>query len=166
MPESNCKFLLAPNIVLVTGGMDCGGAQRVMADIANYWADKGWRVTLATWSGPELLDFYWLSPKISRIWLNVNAPVSSFSGAVRVFVARIFWLRTLLRRVRADTVLSFIDVSNIHTILASRGLDVRVVISERTHPGLNFTVPLPWRILRRLFYLRARQGGAPDEGDG
>jgi GalNAc-alpha-(1->4)-GalNAc-alpha-(1->3)-diNAcBac-PP-undecaprenol alpha-1,4-N-acetyl-D-galactosaminyltransferase len=147
----------APKVVLVTGGMDCGGAQRVLADMANHWAERGWHVTLATWSGPDLQDFYAMSPRVSRAWLHVDLPPASVASALRAFVSRVLRLRGLLREVRPEAVLSFIDVSNIHTIVAAAGLGVRVVIAERTYPGLNRTISGPWRMLRRLCYWRADQ---------
>jgi len=151
-PEANLEHLAVRRIVLVTGGLDCGGAQRVMADMANYWSEKGWQVTLATWSGPELADFYALSPEISRTWLHVDAGRGSVIGDIRAFAARLAKLRALLRKAQPDVVLSFIDVSNVLTILAAWGLGVRVVVSERTHPGLNHTVSRPWKMLRRVCY--------------
>jgi GalNAc-alpha-(1->4)-GalNAc-alpha-(1->3)-diNAcBac-PP-undecaprenol alpha-1,4-N-acetyl-D-galactosaminyltransferase len=142
---------------MVTGGMDCGGAQRVMADMANYWVERGWQVRLATWSGPDLPDFYALSPRIQREWMPVKLRGGSFLGAVHASVNRIAMLRALLRQAKPDVVLSFIDVSNILTIVAALGLGVRVVVAERTHPGLNDTVSRPWKMLRRLCYSRADQ---------
>jgi glycosyltransferase involved in cell wall biosynthesis len=146
-----------PRILLVTGGLDCGGAQRVMAEMANYWAAKGWRVELATWTGPEIADFYELATNVSRIWLTVPHARSSSLGTLRASVARVVELRRLLKESRPDAVISFIDVSNIYTILAAVGLDVRVVVSERTNPRINQTVSRPWRVLRRLCYSWAAQ---------
>jgi GalNAc-alpha-(1->4)-GalNAc-alpha-(1->3)-diNAcBac-PP-undecaprenol alpha-1,4-N-acetyl-D-galactosaminyltransferase len=60
-----------------------------------------------------------------------------------------------LIRTKPDVLLSFIDVSNVHAVLAASGLDVRVVISERTDPAMNRAISRPWRILRRLCYWRA-----------
>lgn len=152
--EAKCRL---PRIVLVTGGLDCGGAQRVLADMANYWATRGWQVTLATWSGPELEDFYALSPEVSRVWLVVDLRKRSRGSALSAFLGRILKLRRLLRTARPDAVLSFIDVSNIHTVLAALGLGIRVVISERTHPALNDTIAGRWKLLRRLCYSWADQ---------
>jgi len=157
MPEPRLNRPSVRSIVLVSGGMDCGGAQRAMADMANYWAERGCQVTLATWSGPDLADFYPLSAKISRVWLNVDSGRESVIAALRTFVDRIARLRRLLRTAKPDVVLSFIDVSNILTILAALGLGVRVVVSERTHPGLNDTVSRPWKLMRRVCYAWADQ---------
>jgi GalNAc-alpha-(1->4)-GalNAc-alpha-(1->3)-diNAcBac-PP-undecaprenol alpha-1,4-N-acetyl-D-galactosaminyltransferase len=144
-----------PSIVLVTGAMDCGGAQRDMACMANYWAVGGWRVTLATWSGPEIRDFFPLAPGVARIWLNVGSPGASMLATLLSSIGQIYKFRRWLRAAQPDAVLSFIDVSNVYAILAALGLGVRVVVSERTNPRLNYTVSRPWRALRRMFYARA-----------
>jgi GalNAc-alpha-(1->4)-GalNAc-alpha-(1->3)-diNAcBac-PP-undecaprenol alpha-1,4-N-acetyl-D-galactosaminyltransferase len=146
-----------PRILLVTGGLDCGGAQRVMAGMANYWAAKGWRIELATWTGPEIADFYELAANVSRIWLGVPLAHPGPLGALRASVLRVLKLRRLLKESRPEAVISFIDVSNIYTIMASIGLGVRVVVSERTNPSVNQTVSRPWRVLRRICYSWATQ---------
>lgn len=141
-----------PNILLVTGSLEGGGAERVMSDMANYWANSGWQVTLATWSGPEIQDFYVLVPSVGRVWLDVYSPNDSFVSKIHSNVRRILKLRRLLLALRPDAVLSFIDVSNVHTILAALGLGVGVVVSERVNPSLNYRVTRLWRALRRVSY--------------
>jgi glycosyltransferase involved in cell wall biosynthesis len=63
-----------------------------------------------------------------------------------------------------DAVLSFIDVPNVLTLLATLGLGRRVVVSERHDPRETekhgkyagaYTLATPWRVLRRLLYRRA-----------
>jgi GalNAc-alpha-(1->4)-GalNAc-alpha-(1->3)-diNAcBac-PP-undecaprenol alpha-1,4-N-acetyl-D-galactosaminyltransferase len=147
----------APRILLVVGGLDCGGAQRVMAGMANYWAAGGWRVQLATWTGPEIPDFYELLPGIERIWLGVRIAGRSPFAVLWASVVRVLKLRRLLQHSKPDAVISFIDVSNIYTIIAAMGLSLHVVVSERTNPSVNATVSRPWRLLRRILYSWASQ---------
>src|SRR5580700_5448843 len=113
-------------------------------------------VTLATWSGPEIPDFYRLAPAVSRLWLDVRSarhlPLAKYLLSVR----RLFQLRRVLRALRPDAVLSFMDISNVYTILAAIGLQVQVVVAERTHPAMNRGTSRPWRALRRIFYSRAQ----------
>jgi GalNAc-alpha-(1->4)-GalNAc-alpha-(1->3)-diNAcBac-PP-undecaprenol alpha-1,4-N-acetyl-D-galactosaminyltransferase len=141
-----------PSILLITGRLDCGGAQRVLADIANYWAQRGWQITLATWSRPQEQDFYPLAPNITRMWFDAESRGRAPFAVIAASVARIFKLRRWLQTSRVDAALSFIDVSNVHLLLAAAGLGVRTVVCERTHPGINRTVALPWRVLRWICY--------------
>jgi GalNAc-alpha-(1->4)-GalNAc-alpha-(1->3)-diNAcBac-PP-undecaprenol alpha-1,4-N-acetyl-D-galactosaminyltransferase len=144
-----------PALVLVIGSLQGGGAERQLSDMANFWARSGARVTLATWSGPGVPDFYVLAPEIKRVWLDGGTRSSRTLIEPLASIRRIMGLRRLLQRERPYALLSFIDISNVHAILAAHGLPVRVVVAERTHPEINRTIGLPWRILRRLVYSRA-----------
>ena len=118
-------------------------------------------VGAATWTGPEVADFYSLAPDIERVWLNVDTGQRAPFARMRRNVARVLKLRRLLKESRPAAVLSFIDVPNVLTILGSLGLPVRVVVSERNdlrrpngqgeHVGA-YPLSRPWRILRRLVY--------------
>jgi GalNAc-alpha-(1->4)-GalNAc-alpha-(1->3)-diNAcBac-PP-undecaprenol alpha-1,4-N-acetyl-D-galactosaminyltransferase len=145
------------SVVLVIGDLRCGGAQRVLVDMANYWAGLDWDVSLATWNGAAEQDFYDLDSRIERVELSGHSAVATGSrlGTLRSLVAGIRSLRRLVVEKRASAVLSFIDVSNVLTILASALLGVRVVVSERTNPGQNHTISSLWKFLRRLTYCKA-----------
>lgn len=107
--------------------------------------------------------FYSLNTAVKRVWLDVGSHTSVIARGF-ANLARIFKLRRLLRTTRPDAVLSFIDVPNVLTILASMGLRVRVVVSERNNPEQTeaggryagaYTIAFPWRSLRRAVYRRA-----------
>jgi GalNAc-alpha-(1->4)-GalNAc-alpha-(1->3)-diNAcBac-PP-undecaprenol alpha-1,4-N-acetyl-D-galactosaminyltransferase len=139
-------------LMLVIGSLQGGGAERQLSDMANYWAGRGAEVTLATWSGPEVKDFYPLASGVMRQWLNISLPRLMPFSVIVSSVRRVQRLRRVLRNLRPDAIVSFIDISNIYTLLATRGMNVRVVISERTHPAINRTIGMPWRVLRRICY--------------
>ena len=42
-----------PHILLVISSLSAGGAERVLAEMANWWADHGRRVTVLTLSGVD-----------------------------------------------------------------------------------------------------------------
>jgi GalNAc-alpha-(1->4)-GalNAc-alpha-(1->3)-diNAcBac-PP-undecaprenol alpha-1,4-N-acetyl-D-galactosaminyltransferase len=144
----------SPRLVLVIGSLDCGGAQRALADMANFWTRLNWDVTIATWSGCEIPDFYAIDGHIGRVALSARrAPArTSHFAALRHLIARMARLRRLVADQKPDAVLSFIDVSNVLTILASAALGARVVVCERTDPSLNYTISRFWKCLRRLTY--------------
>lgn len=156
-PTANGTATRIPRVLLVVGGLDCGGAQRIMAGMANHWAARGWQVQLATWTGPDVADFYELLPSIERTWLEVRITGQSSFAVLRASIGRVLKLRRLLKDSKPDAVISFIDVSNIYTIIAAMGLSVHVVVSERTNPSINATVSRPWRFLRRIVYSWASQ---------
>jgi GalNAc-alpha-(1->4)-GalNAc-alpha-(1->3)-diNAcBac-PP-undecaprenol alpha-1,4-N-acetyl-D-galactosaminyltransferase len=141
--------------MLVTGSLEAGGAERVLADMANYWNGKGWQVALATWAGPSSEDFYRLDPGVQRLWLDVGTPRTSRIAKLHAYLRRIRKLRNILAAAQPSAVLSFIDTSNVMTLLASAGLGLRVVVSERVHGTGNEDIPWMWRALRVLTYRRA-----------
>ncbi len=141
-----------PAVVLVTGSLEGGGAERQMSDMANFWATNGWSVTLATWSGPEVADFYPLDPRVRRIHLQVGAPPGDPLPRLRLNLRRVLRLRRQLVAERPDAVLSFMPVSNVLTILAAVGLKQRVVVSERVQPSEHAELPRAWQFLRRVCY--------------
>lgn len=64
------------------------------------------------------------------------------------------WLRRKIKAIGPDAVLAFLTQTNIMTVLATRGLGVRTVISERNDPRLQRHRPRV-EYLRRLVYPRA-----------
>lgn len=138
---------LAGKIALVTGTLQAGGAERQMAEMANYWAQRGIDVTLATWSGSGLEDFYSLDPRVRRSYLDI-----SDSRRLNSNVKRTMKLRDLLARLQPQAMLSFLPESNVRTILAGLGTPVRIVVAERTHPAYDTTVGPQWRMLRKALY--------------
>lgn len=136
-------------LLLVADALGCGGSERQLVDMANFWAAKGVRVTLATWSGPSPPDFYAHDPGITRVHIGPEG------ASLRSHVSRVRAMRLLFRGLQPDAVLSFLPRSNVPTLLAGIGLDVRIVVSERAHPQQDTSLALPWRILRRLTYARA-----------
>jgi GalNAc-alpha-(1->4)-GalNAc-alpha-(1->3)-diNAcBac-PP-undecaprenol alpha-1,4-N-acetyl-D-galactosaminyltransferase len=140
---------------MVTGSLEAGGAERILAEMANFWNSKGWRITLATWTGPSSEDFYELDPGVRRVWLDVEAANSSLPAKLWAYFRRIFKLRAMLAHARPDAVLSFIDTSNVMTLLACMSLRLRVIVSERVNGVTNASIPWVWRALRVATYWRA-----------
>jgi GalNAc-alpha-(1->4)-GalNAc-alpha-(1->3)-diNAcBac-PP-undecaprenol alpha-1,4-N-acetyl-D-galactosaminyltransferase len=137
---------------MVTGSLEAGGAERVLAEMANYWNSKGWRITLATWAGPSSEDFYPLDSGVQRIWLDVETPNTSLLEKLRAHARRILKFREILANARPDAVLSFIDTSNVMTLLACLGLRLRVVVSERSNGAANARISWIWRTSRIATY--------------
>lgn len=130
--------------------MHTGGAERVAAHLANAWAARGDRVTLvATFSGRGDCH-YQLDPNVRLIFLADLVQGKGLTG----FWNRLRALRNLVRSDAPDTVVSFLTNVNILALLATVGLDVPVVVSERTYPG-GFNPGRALSVMRRFTYPRA-----------
>jgi glycosyltransferase involved in cell wall biosynthesis len=142
----------SPTLLLLVASLQGGGAERQLSDMANYWAAKGWQVNLATWSGPEVADFYALDFRIRRLTFESGSKDATRASRIRANLGRVARLRKSLVAARPDAVLSFMTESNLLAILAGAGLNVRVIVSERVQPAFHETLPWTWRILRRVLY--------------
>lgn len=69
----------------------------------------------------------------------------------RLYVRYCGFMRQCFRQHPDDTIISFMDNPNFATILASRGLPNRVIISERNHPGRDNVQPHILRYRNRLY---------------
>jgi glycosyltransferase involved in cell wall biosynthesis len=128
-----------------------GGAERVTANLANYWAAQGWTVTIATVDSTTR-DFYKLHPSIDRVELGLVSKGKGLLEALTRNVARIRTLRNLIRETRPDVALAMMTNANVVLSLACRGLpDVLAIGSERHFPGHVSLNPI-WGMLRHIHY--------------
>ena len=140
-------------ITLVIESLGGGGAERVASIMADYWAEHGQEVTLITLAS-EREDFYSVHSRIHRIALGLTGPSYSFAHAIRNNVMRSKGLRHAIKASRPDCVLSFLDTTNVLTLVATLGLGIPVIVCEHTDPRQRDLGPV-WEGLRRLFYPRA-----------
>ncbi|ACC80077.1 glycosyl transferase, group 1 [Nostoc punctiforme PCC 73102] len=138
-------------LTLVIPSLYSGGAERVLSIIANYWASKGWKVTLLTFCGNQP-PFYDLDSRISYIPLHIARDSSNLIAAVKNNLYRIFKLRLAITASNPDIVISFMSEANVTTLLATRGLNVPVLVSERNNPKIRLTKSSIWVKLRQLTY--------------
>ncbi|MFM8454710.1 MAG: glycosyltransferase [Gammaproteobacteria bacterium] len=122
------------HLALIISSLNAGGAERVLTELANYWVSKGHQVTLVTLASPDAKPFYPLHSKVRLIQLNQTQSESSFLTRLGNILRRVFYLRKTLKTLNPDVVLSFVDVINLTTLLASVWLKTLVIVSERTHP--------------------------------
>lgn len=121
-------------VCIVISDLCSGGAQKVASLIANQWAEKGIPVTVVTMKPPDS-DFFSLSPKVHRIVIGGIELSSGILSAITSNFSRLKKIRQSIASSQQKHVISFVTSTNILTILASWGLGVRVIISERNNPA-------------------------------
>ena len=141
-------------LTLVISSLRRGGAERTASVLANAWANQGHDVTLLTLEELDL-PAYNLHSSVTFQQLRVWGPPGG-SIFYRVLRQRrsIRALRRAIQESGADLVLSFMDIPNVITLLAARGLRVATVVTEHVHPGYH-RIGRVWEILRRFTYPRA-----------
>lgn len=138
-------------LLIFIHSLHSGGAERVTANLANHWAEKGWQVTVLTLTSAAQ-DFYKLHPAVQRIALDVAHESGSALAAIRNNLRRVRALRRVLKQLQPDVALAMMSTANILLALASLGLkDVATVGAERIYPP---RIPLgrAWELLRTYSY--------------
>ena len=140
-------------ITFVIASLRGGGSERATVNLANYWAARGWTPTIVTMyhrgkppayplhPGVVHRDLDWELPPAERpapppeMLRQVDAALALFSPASRHYLLQhrdvLAVLRQAIVESRPEAVVSMINSTNIRTIAATRGLGVRVFVSER-----------------------------------
>ena len=124
-------------IAFVISTLSAGGAERVAAILCNRWAEQRHAVSLITFESAVAHSHYSLHPQIERFPLDMLRSNNSATMLAVRNAQRILRLRSVIKRLKPDVVVSFIVEQNVTTILATRGFGVPVVVSERVHPGFH-----------------------------
>lgn len=171
-------------ITFVISSLGGGGAERVVSNMASYWSDKGWEVTILTlFHGRQPLR-YELHPKVvhrdlsnSTLRNNPRPDAQSLLALRDLFkdltpserkvflqdIILIVALRRALISTQPDLVISFIDITNICVLLALQRLRLPVIVSERCDPRQVSTGSEGWDRLRHRLYPQAHRVVILDE---
>ncbi|HWS56072.1 MAG TPA: glycosyltransferase family 4 protein [Pyrinomonadaceae bacterium] len=133
-----------------------GGAEHALVLLARRWAADGRRVTILTYDDGARAPFYELDPRIRHVPLGIAGESAGLVAAAANNLRRARVLRREIRRSRPDVIVSFIDQTNVLTLVATAGLGVPVVVAEQSDPH-TFPVKPVWNRLRLLTYARARR---------
>jgi glycosyltransferase involved in cell wall biosynthesis len=136
---------------MVINSMTNGGAERVVATMANTWAARGWAITLLTFDDGSEPSFYPLDPRITHRPLGIARASGTIRRAIRANAGRIKTIRQAIVESRPDAVACFLDMNNVRVLLATRGLKVPVIVMEQTDPGQK-RLGRVWNIGRQLLY--------------
>ena len=157
-----------PHIAMYIGSLQKGGAERVMTNLAVYFFEQGYKVTLVTtylakeeyevkhaaWKRvPAGADNAVLVSDTDEnpVWVDLNGGEKDgiqrvFSallkdeqeGRIKNFSKRKEKLRKIWRQLQPDLVLSFIGKNNIMALSTATREDIKVVVSVRADPRMEY----------------------------
>jgi GalNAc-alpha-(1->4)-GalNAc-alpha-(1->3)-diNAcBac-PP-undecaprenol alpha-1,4-N-acetyl-D-galactosaminyltransferase len=148
-------------LALVICSLAEGGAERVMSRMANHWSHEGVDVSIVTLDSANS-DVYPLNRQVHRVALDVYKDSRTPIEALVNNLHRVLHLRGALRVICPEAVICFMEATNVLTILATRGLNVKVVVMEHTNPE-SHQVGWFWNTLRRMTYRFADRVGVLTE---
>lgn len=132
-------------IVFITPTMGGGGAERVMATLANKLAERGFFVTIAVTRSEGCI--YDLN---QGVLLEENK--HSYSA-----ISQIRYIRSILKKYQGAVFISFLTYQNMYTLLAGMGLKQRIIVSERNDPSTMLDGRNYLEVLRTILYMKAER---------
>ena len=139
-------------ILLLVSSMNAGGAERVAASLVNAWVREGHDVCLMpTFSRGTGQSFYPLDPGVRQVWVAQHL---SGPGMFRT-LAKPLILRRLIQQEAPDVIVSFLTNVNVMVLAATKGLDIPVIVCERTNPAASKNISNVLARARRLLYPQA-----------
>ncbi|WP_198406105.1 glycosyltransferase family 4 protein [Parathermosynechococcus lividus] len=140
----------AMNCLFFIHSMRAGGAERVTANLASHWVERGWEVTVVTLESREQ-DFYDLPLAVQRVDLNLAEESRDPLDAVINNLRRIAALRSVLRKIQPDVAIGMMSTAAVLLLLAAWRLSCVTIVSEHIYPPMIPLKPM-WERLRRWAY--------------
>ncbi len=132
-------------IACVHARINIGGADRRLIDLANTLAKEGHEVFLYLMSKDNYEGYE----------INQNIKIECISRKSRLpktqWISNVFSLRKKLKEAQIDLAISFLYPINIQLLLARRGTNTKVLISERGDPNKQPEKGI-WKFLRNRTY--------------
>lgn len=146
---------ISKRIVLAISSLHGGGAERVLSNLANYYQQNGFQVTIICLNVSE--PAYFLADGIRVIPVVSHKRKKGLFFQLWYALLSFFRIRSLLKKEKPDCAISFMTSSNLWIGLNCWILKIPYFVSERITPDytLNrFNPVLKW--LSFLIYKRAR----------
>jgi glycosyltransferase involved in cell wall biosynthesis len=137
-----------------------GGAEKILTQMANWWARQGVTVYLIAFNSKN--DFFCLDRSIIKYNIDdfpISKEVSSVWPEEKNNIGR---LRTVFQKILNERpeqslpIISFLSRMNLRTLLAAEGLPCNVVVSERGMPSY-FPLSPKEECLRNEIYHKAQK---------
>jgi GalNAc-alpha-(1->4)-GalNAc-alpha-(1->3)-diNAcBac-PP-undecaprenol alpha-1,4-N-acetyl-D-galactosaminyltransferase len=124
-------------LTLISSSLEVGGTERVMSLLANFWAERGWKVTILTLDPGYAEPFYDLDRRIDLLPLGISGHDRGIVDTITNNFQRIQILRKAIKNSKPDVTISFGSKVNILSVLACWGLKVRTIVTEQVYPTFS-----------------------------
>ena len=131
-------------IAFVVGSLSGGGAERVVAELASDFANRGNKVYIFVIA--SMKKTYYVSPNVNIINCTQKYGVPGIG-----FCNRVLDIRKNIKKIAPDVCVSFTVAVNIYSILSCMGMKMDLIIAERNDPKYDPSSQLQ-RILRNILY--------------
>lgn len=122
-------------LMIHINSLEKGGAERVVATLADEFVKMGIDVILATeWTGKKE---YEVDTRVRRINVGLTDEEESFDGKKKRNIRK-ERLRELIKEEKPDVVYAFCRNANYRAILAAKGTGVPVIFSVRSDPKIDY----------------------------
>ncbi len=122
MPDENKKL----NILFVISTLQMGGAERVLAELANRWSDDHAISVLTIDKG---IDFFTLKDNVKRYNLAVERK-SRYNPLPHFKI--IAGIKKTTKKAKPDFVISFVGKTNVFTLLALKNTQYKTIVCEHS----------------------------------
>lgn len=147
-------------IVFHLNNLEHGGAERVVTTIANYFANLGNTVYIAT--EETVKGEFSVNEKIQRIHVGLSEKQREASR-IKKYVARIKNLNEFIKKETPDIVIAFGTKANYRAIMAAAFTKIPVIISVRLNPFQHYA-NLRDKIMIAMLYPKAAGNVFQTEG--
>lgn len=128
------KIITSMNIAFVTPSLAFGGRERVLSKLINYFSEKeGINVYVILYSKKRTISF--------PINSNVNIIMPDFNSSSNdiIYAAEsLFYIRHKVKKCKIDILVSFEEIWNRFALLATVGLKLRRIVSNRNNPYRDY----------------------------
>lgn len=131
--------------------LEQGGAERVVTNLANQFADNGYQVIIATeWYGK---DEFQTDSRVRRVHVGLREGDEKKHRVIQ-FLLRVKYLKKFLKEEKPDILIPFAKKAIYRGLMAAYFTKILVLISIRTDPALHY-VGRTDKIQIRLLFGRA-----------
>lgn len=135
-------------IALFISSLQKGGSERVMVNLAEHFHNTGYEVVLVTQHKQEIE--YDINPAIRRVF-SEPAEEELKGNRIRNFYTRFQKLRDIWKTEKPNVILAFLGKNNLMAIATSRLLPVKVAVSVRGEPTMEYEGKVMQQLAKWMF---------------